>query len=305
MQMKWRRVISVSFLLQIARYRDWLFLFLVAAIVGWFWEPLISLFSLSLQNGRTEHYSHIVLIPFISLGLLYIERTAVFAAVEWGPSHGALLMAAGAGLYWSVGVSAIDKPDSLSLTILSMLLVYWGVFLSCYGMKAFQKASFALLILLFLVPLPSFLLDAVIGFLLQSSAEATDLLFGLLAIPVFRQDFVFVLPKLSIHIAEQCSGIRSTLALLITSLVAGHLFLRSPWTKLGLVMVIVPLAIIKNAVRIVGLSLLANYVDTSFITDSAVHRNAGIPLFLVSLVILFAILRLLRWCEVSPRTLAT
>jgi exosortase/archaeosortase family protein len=67
----------------------------------------------------------------------------------------------------------------------------------------------------------------------------------------------------------------------------------------------VPLAIFKNAIRIVGLSLLANYVDTSFVTDSALHRNGGIPLFLVSLVILFAILRLLRRCEVSPRTLAT
>lgn len=302
--MQWWRVMSVPFL-QNARYRDCLFLVLVAAMVGWFWRPLISLFSLSFQSGRPELYSHIVLIPCLSLYFLYMERTAIFAAVEWGPSLGALSIAAGAVLNWSVGASTLDKPDNLSLAIFAMLMMYWGVFLLCYGMRAFQKASFALLLLLFMVPIPSFLLDAVIGFLLRGSAETTDFLFGFLGVPVLRQDFVFVLPNLAIHIAEECSGIRSTLALFITSLVAGHLFLRSPWTKIGLVMAIVPLAIFKNAVRIVGLSLLANYVDVRYITDSALHRNGGIPLFLVSLVILFGIVRLLRRCEVSPRTLAT
>ena len=119
----------------------------------------------------------------------------------------------------------------------------------------------------------------------------------MLGIPYYRDGFIFGLPHLTIHIAEECSGIRSTLSLVITSLVAGHFFLRSWWGRSVLTMIVVPLAIIKNAFRIVGLSLLANYVDPSFITDSALHRYGGIPLFVVSLAILLSLAWLVRSME--------
>jgi exosortase len=148
-----------------------------------------------------------------------------------------------------------------------------------------------------MVPLPSFLLDAIVGFLQRSSAEATDLLFSVLGVPVFREGFVFSLSNFTIHVAEECSGIRSALSLFITSLVAGHFFLRSAGTKMGLVAIVVPLAIVKNAFRIVGLALLANYVDPTFITNSSLHRSGGIPLFLVSVVVLLSLTWLLRRLE--------
>ena len=144
----------------------------------------------------------------------------------------------------------------------------------------------------------SFLLDAVIGFLQRSSAEATAVLFSGSRRPgFFGRGFVFSLSNLTIHVAEECSGIRSFLSLFITSLVAGHFFLRSAWGKMGLVAVVVPLAIVKNAFRIVGLTLLANYVDPTFITNSVWHRRGGIPLFLLALVVLFSLVWLLRRSE--------
>jgi exosortase len=173
----------------------------------------------------------------------------------------------------------------------------WGVFVSCFGVRLCSKVSFGLLFLLFMVPLPSVLLDAIVGFLQRSSAEATDLLFSVLGVPVFREGFLFSLSNFTVHVAEECSGIRSALSLIIASLVAGYFFLRSAWAKTGLVAVVVPLAIVKNAFRIVGLSLLANYVDPTFITDSALHRNGGIPLFLLSLVFLLSLAWLLRRFE--------
>src|SRR6185437_15078263 len=112
-------------------------------------------------------------------------------------------------------------------------------------------------------------------------------------VPVFREGFVFKLSDFTIYVAEECSGIRSALALFITGLVAGHLFLRSAWGKMGLLSIVVPLAIVKNTVRIVGLALLANYVDPAFITDSALHRNGGIPLFVLSLTVLFSLVWLI------------
>jgi len=83
----------------------------------------------------------------------------------------------------------------------------------------------------------------------------------------------------------------------ITSFVAGHFFLRSLWAKLGIVVFIIPLAIVKNAFRIVGLTLLANYVAPTFITDSVLHRSGGIPLFALSVVVLLSLVWVLRKIE--------
>lgn len=273
--------------------RNGLSLLLVLAAVAWFWQPLISLLSLTQQQ---EHYSHIVLIPCLSLYVLYLDRKAILASREWSPWLGSMLIGLGALGYWSAD-AAIVAPDQLSMTILAWVVMCWGIFVSCFGVALCRKVSFGLLFLIFMVPLPSFLLDAIIGFLQRSSTEATEALFSLLGVPVLREGFVFSLSNFTIHVAEECSGIRSALSLIITSLVAGHFFLRSAWTKMGLVVVVVPLAIVKNTFRIVGLSLLANYVDPTFITDSALHRNGGIPLFLAALVVLLSLAWLLRRFE--------
>jgi len=273
--------------------RNGLSLLLLLAAVAWFWQPLVSLFSLTQQQ---EHYSHIVLIPCLSLYVLYLDRKAIFASREWSPWLGSLVIGMGAWCYWSAD-AAMFARDQLSMTILALVVMCWGIFVSCFGVTLCRKVSFGLLFLLFMVPFPSFLLDAIIGFLQRSSTEATEVLFSLLGVPVLRQGFVFSLSNFTIHVAEECSGIRSALSLFIVSLVAGHFFLRSAWVKMGFVAIVIPLAIVKNAFRIVGLSLLANYVDPTFITDSALHRSGGIPLFLVSLVVLLSLAWLLRKVE--------
>lgn len=276
-----------------AQRRNLLALLLFFATVAWFWQPLVTLFSLTLQQ---EHYSHIVLIPCLSLYVLYLDRKTILASREWRPWLGSLVIGMGAVGYW-LADPATFAADQLSMIILALVVMCWGIFVSCFGISLCRKGSFGLLFLLFMVPLPSFLLDAIIGFLQRSSAEATGVLFSVLGVPVFRQGFVFSLSNFTIHVAEECSGIRSALSLFITSLVAGHFFLRSAWGKMGLVAIVIPLAIIKNAFRIVGLSLLANYVDPTFITNSVWHRSGGIPLFLLSLVVLFSLVWLLRRSE--------
>ena len=275
------------------RIRNGLSLLLLLAAVAWFWQPLVSLFSLTQQQ---EHYSHIVLIPWLSLYVLYLGRKAIFASREWSPWLGSLVIGMGAWCYWSAD-AAIFAPDQLSMTILALVVMCWGIVVSCFGVTLCRKVPFGLLILLFMVPLPSFLLDATVGFLQRSSTDATEALFSLLGVPVLRQGFVFSLSNFTVHVTEECSGIRSALSLFITSLVAGHFFLRSAWAKMGLVAIVIPLVIIKNAFRIVGLALLANYVDQSFITDSLLHRSGGIPLFFAALAVLGAFVWLLRWAE--------
>jgi len=258
---------------------------------------LALVFTSSLQDEHAQHYSHIVLIPLLCLYLLYLRRASIFATVEWSPFFGSIMMLVGVAVALGTTDPVSETLDSLSPSMLSFVMMCWGAFLFCYGRQAFCAASFGLGFMAFMVPFPSFFLDAVVGFLQHSSADAVELLFSILGIPVLREGFVFSLSDFTIYVAEECSGIRSALALFITSLAAGHLMLRSTWGKMGLVSIVVPLAIVKNAVRIVGLALLANYVDPSFITDNALHRNGGIPFFVLSLAVLFSVVWLLRKIE--------
>ena len=275
------------------QHRHGVFLLVLSAVIAGFWGSLNDLYALTKEH---EHYSHIVLIPWLILYAFYVDRAKILSSRQWNPSVGLALIGVGAFGAWQAEMG-IAGPDVLVGKILGFAIVCWGAFVFCYGVGAARAFSFGLLFLLCMVPLPAAVLNAVVGFLQRSSAEVTDVVFDVLGIPYYRDGFIFGLPNITIHIAEECSGIRSTLSLIITSLVAGHFFLRSWWGKWALVIVVVPLSIVKNAFRIVGLSLLANYVDPSFITDSALHRYGGIPLFVVSLAILLCLAWLLRGLE--------
>ena len=97
--------------------------------------------------------------------------------------------------------------------------------------------------------------------------------------------------------APECSGIRSTLVLVISSLVAGQLFLRSPWKRLLFAVIVIPLGIFRNALRIVILGELCIHVDPGFI-DSPLHRRGGPVFFLISLIPFLLLLYYLRKTDV-------
>jgi len=94
---------------------------------------------------------------------------------------------------------------------------------------------------------------------------------------------------MSIEVAKQCSGIRSSLALIITSLIAGEIFLKTRWKRLVLVLFVIPITLFKNGLRITALSLLGTYVDQR-ILGSELHRSGGIPFFALSLLFMAPIL---------------
>jgi len=260
----------------------------------WFRPVLQQLLSFALTD---ENFSHVVLIPCVSLYLLAQHRRTILSSREWSPIVGALVT--GLGLFCYASADLPDREvDQLAMAIAAFVALCWGFFLACFGTTQGREHTFALLLLLFMIPPPSSVLEQLIGFLQRSSTEVSAGLFALLGVPVFREGFVFSLSQFTIHVAEECSGIRSFISLVITALLAGHWFLKSGWTRLGLVAIVVPLAIVKNAGRIVGLALLANYVDPAFITNSPLHRSGGIPLFVLSLVVLAGIVWGLRRIEV-------
>jgi exosortase len=264
---------------------------LVGLIVAAGWPSLRTLVGFSFEH---EHYSHIVLVPAVSAFLLLVERRAIFAHVATAWRAGLPLLAAGAVLY------GVGQGASLSLSILGVVLAWVGSFVLCFGGQALRAGLFTVLFPLLMVPLPDVVLARAISLVQSGSAEVSYLAFDLLGVPVFRDGFVFTLPGITIEVARECSGIRSSMALLIMSLLAGHFSLKSAWTKTALLVITLPLLVVKNGIRIVTLTLLAVYVDPGFLSGS-LHRDGGVLFFLLALAILGGAVRLLQRAERPDR----
>jgi exosortase len=269
-----------------------------AVCVAAFLVPLRSLMQMALGS---DTYSHILIIPAISIFLLWKERESIFQNEGRNRAGAGVLFAAGillSALGWRYD-SLFDEGDWLGFYILGFLCVLWAGFLFFYGAQAFYAGLFPLLFLLLMVPLPEFLLDRFISWLQVGSADVAEWIFHLSGIPILRRGLIFVLPSVSIEVAKECSGIRSTQALLITCLLAGHLFLRANWRRAALLAAALPVLIIKNGVRIATLTLLAVRVDPSFLTGR-LHHQGGFVFFALAMLILLPLLWLLQKTEAAP-----
>jgi len=282
--------------MKILNLRNLLFLGSVVLVLGIFYSPLKQLAALSFQN---ELYSHFLLIPVVSLFFLWVSRKSIFDEVSFSLKTGVPIALVGI-LFLGIGVInhlKLNQNDYLSLMMFALLACILGIFLGFFGSRAFRKALFPLLFLIFIVPIPTLILDPLIRVLQVGSAHFTYVIFKIIGLPVFRDGMVFELPGIAIEVAKECSGIRSSLALIITSIIAGYLFLQTGWKKIVLVLAIFPITIIKNAIRITTLSLLAIYVDESWLTGSSLHSSGGILFFLLALVLLAPILLFLKKTE--------
>jgi exosortase len=233
---------------------------------------------------NSDYYSHILLIPFVSAYFLIGERKKILQGVSY--SLPGLAVAAGGLIVYGIALwqkAWLGDNDFASLATAGSLIFWWGGFLLAFGPEAFRRASFPLLFLLFAIPAPEFLFDWFIYILQVGSTEVTQWLFELTGTDYIRNGFVYRLPNITIEVAKECSGIRSSIALVITAVLVGHLFLRKGWGIFVLLLTIVPFTIFKNGIRIVTLSLLSIYVDPRFITDGFLHHSGGFVFYLPAL----------------------
>jgi exosortase len=278
--------------------RNLCFLVLATVIVAGLWKELDSLIRFSF---REEDYSYIVLIPVISVGLITRQRDLVFSRVGWGPGVGSCLSALGlGGVLLERHFCGQQSPLYLPAATASTVTLLVGVFALCYGTACLRRAAFPLLFLALMVPPPVWLLDSASRLLQEASCQATYVLMTFAGTPVLQKGFVLSMPSGEIEIARQCSGIRSTLGLLIGSLVAGHLFLRSTWTRATLAVAVIPVSIFKNCLRIVSLYWLGIHTDQHFLTGE-LHRYGGIPFSALAFVVLGPLVWVLRRSERDRR----
>jgi exosortase C (VPDSG-CTERM-specific) len=271
-----------------------------------FCYPLVSLAKYAV---RTDLHSHILLVPFISAYLIYVRHKQL--PKDYRSSLGWALLSFLVGLASLLAARnlvaanpALSENDFLSLTTLSFVcLIIMGGFLFL-GRKWMTAAAFPFAFLIFLVPLPDHLVRWLEAASKLASTEAAALFFSIAGTPVLRDGSVFQLPGIVIEVAQECSGIRSSWVLFITSMLASYVFLRSPWRRAVLVSLMIPLAILRNGFRVLVIGLLCVEFSPQMI-HSFIHNRGGPLFFVLSLILLFLLLAWLRKSEATKTDLHT
>lgn len=233
-------------------------------------------------------HSHVILIPLVSLYLLVTGRDELAWDSKPSPAAGIGVMAVAAAV---LGGALVANPpwsvvDLTALKIFSFIGMLWGLGFLILGGRWMRSALFPMAFLLFMIPLPDQAVVSLEKFLMVLSAQLSELLFSIGGIPVFRTGQVLELPGMVLEVAQECSGIRSSWVLLITSVLAAHLFLPTMPRRIALVAAVLPLAILRNAVRIFVIGWLCVYHGPEMI-DSWIHHKGGPVFFAASLIPLF------------------
>jgi exosortase C (VPDSG-CTERM-specific) len=235
--------------------------------------------------------SHIVLVPIVSTYLIYLKRFALGGAPVGSPLAASFVTGAGVilGLYlsWSGDHGGRDR-DSIAQAMLAFWLLMFGGALWFFGWRWLKAVSFPIFFLLFMIPLPAAAVVWLEWLLVAASAEAAHGLFWLGGIPVFRDGYSLQIPGIVLEVARECSGIRSTWVLIITSILASYLLLEGKLRRGLLIAVVLPLGILRNGLRIFVIGFLCVHYGPEMI-HSWVHRNGGPLFFGLSLVPLLAL----------------
>jgi exosortase len=275
---------------QPARYRD-LFVLVVASLILW-WRPLLETWKLALDN---DAYTHLLLILPLSAILIYADRQQRPASDRFGSNIGIFLLVFAlllrAFTYWNS--SSLSPSDRLSLGMFALVVWWNGSVVVCLGVRTFRLFIFPLCFLLLLVPFPERILDPITDFLQHQSAAGAGALFRIAHIPVTRDGIWLSIPGLDIEVAPECSSIRSSMMLLVITLVLAHLFLSSWWKKAILVIAAIPLSVAKNSLRIFTIGDLGTRVDPAYLTGR-LHRQGGVVFLAVAVAIEIGLLWILR-----------
>jgi exosortase B len=185
------------------------------------------------------------------------------------PAVGWMLFALGLCCY------ALGRSQSFyQLEVGSQIPVLLGLMLLGLGDAAARRLWFPVLMLLFVIPVPGSIADELLLPLKEFVSRVVDNLLHLAGYPIARNGVVLTIGPYSLLIADACSGLNSMIALSGVGLVYVHLAqLSRRWMKLTLLANIIPIALLANILRVLGLVLVTYYAGDG--VGTAFHDVAG------------------------------
>ncbi len=261
--------------------------------VAWFTILLIGVYfpilsKLVLQWSTDDDVSHGFFVPLVA-GYIAWQRREKLLKMEWKPAWWGIGLLVWAGMQAYLGMLGAE----LFLQRTAFLVSLVGVLLILGGTAVVRQLAFPLLLLPFMIPLPTVVYNQITFPLQLFASWVAEKSLDVLNIPVIRDGNILELASQKLSVAEACSGIRSLLSLTFLSQVYAYFFDRKLWMRWVLLVATIPIAIIANSAR-VTLTGVFSEIDPS-LAEGFFHEAEGWVIFVVALVILVVVHQLLNF----------
>lgn len=225
-------------------------------------------------------YGHGFFIPLFSAFVLWRDRN-LWARSKAEPSNVGLLVMLGGILLLLLGSLVAE----LFISRISLLIVFAGMILFLAGWKRLRSVSFPLGYLVFMIPLPVLIYNQITFPLQLLASRLATFCLGLAQVPVLRDGNILTFSNYSLEVVEACSGIRSLVTLISLAVAYSYLSESRNWARIVLVVLMIPSAIICNAIRIMGAGLVAHRFGPGA-AEGFLHAFSGWVIFLAALILM-------------------
>ena len=240
-----------------------------------FWEPITTL-------GRDwwtdPEAGHGLLLGPLALFLAW--RRGIRAGSQPQPVLGLALLVSAVLLRYLSGLAA-----ELFTMRMSLLGAMAGLVIFAWGWRQLVHWWLPVVLLALSVPIPAVVLNTLAFPLQLKASQMGAALLEWRHVPVVLAGNVIRLPGQSLFVTEACSGLRSLTALLALGVLIGGLWLKTPWTRMILVTVAIPVAMLLNGVRVFGTGFLVYYIDPS-LGEGFMHFTEGWVVFVFAFAML-------------------
>jgi exosortase len=236
--------------------------------------------SLVMQWWTDADYGHGFFVPLFSGYILWHARER-WTKVEIKPSNFGFVVIAGAIALLLLGSLGAE----LFTSRFSLLVLLAGMILFLAGWKMLRAVSFPLGYLIWMIPLPVIIYNQITFPLQLIASRLATAWLELAQVPVLRDGNILIMSNYSLEVVEACSGIRSLMTLMALAVAYGYLVSPRRWVRYVLAAFMVPIAIVTNAIRIMGAGLLAHRFGPAA-AEGFLHQFSGWAIFLVALVLM-------------------
>jgi exosortase D (VPLPA-CTERM-specific) len=257
---------------------------LVAALAAgtsvWlFWDGLYRMWGWWLE---LPEYSHGLLIPPVAAFLAWQQKDRLERVDFRGSWWGVALVLLG-GLLLLLGQLA----TVFTLVQYAYLVTLCGLVLAFTGPKPFKLLAVPLLILVFMIPLPQFVLANLSTKLQLLSSQLGVSFIRLFGISVFLEGNVIDLGGYQLQVAEACDGLRYLFPLMTLGFLMGYFYKGATWKRIVLFLSSIPITVIMNSFRVGTIGVMVDRWGIRM-AEGFLHEFQGWAVFMASAALMLA-----------------
>lgn len=263
----------------------------------WYWLLLLVLLGVTYHSvipgmvadwNNDPNYSHGFLVPFVAGFFVWQRWPGLKGTTVRTQIAGLPVVVAGLSLL----VMGYAGTEYFSMRV-SLVVVLAGVVLFWLGGQVFKKLALPLGFLVFMVPLPYIVYDSIAFPLKLMVAKFSVLSLRAMGIVVVREGNIIHFPQTVLEVADACSGLRSLMSLLALAVAYAFVTHSSTLKRWIIILSAIPIAVVTNMFRVIITGVLAQYYGAA-VAEGFFHEFAGLTVFAVAMLLLFALGILLR-----------